>query len=163
MISVTVDARNVILRFERMPVALRTELRGEIVSLTQQLAARVRENLSGRVLNKRTGALYNAIRSEMVENVGTVYGRVYVDPSSPAARYAAAHEFGVTTSPHVILPVGAAALHFFIDGHEVFARRVNHPGSKIPERSYMRSALDDMRDQIVARLTGAATRATQAA
>jgi hypothetical protein len=37
-----------------------------------------------------------------------------------------------------------------------FARKVEHPGSLIPERSYLRSSLDDMRDEILSALAGAA-------
>ena len=58
---------------------------------------------------------------------------------------------------HEILPVKAEALAFVIGGAQVFARRVEHPGSLIPERSYLRSSLDDMRDEIVAALAEAAT------
>lgn len=163
MMRIEVDASKVLLRYERMPVVIRTAIRGEVVSLTQQLAAKVRENLSGRVLNKRSGALYNSIRSEMVENPQTIYGRVYVDPASPAAKYAAAHEFGVTTRPHVITARNAAALAFMMNGRKVFFKRVNHPGSKIPERSYMRSALAELEPQIVARFVGVMTVALAAA
>ena len=159
MIVVGVDTQRVILKFERLPVAMRTQLRGETISLTKQLAAKVRDNLSGRVLNKRSGALFNSIRNEMVENPLTLYGRVYVDPGSPAAAYAAAHEYGVTTRPHVILPRNARVLSFIWGGKRVFFAKVNHPGSKIPERSYMRSALEDMRATIIERLTAAAKRA----
>jgi hypothetical protein len=34
------------------------------------------------------------------------------------------------TQPHVIRPVTAKALHFQIEGVDVFATRVNHPGTK---------------------------------
>jgi hypothetical protein len=37
-----------------------------------------------------------------------------------------------------------------------FARKVERPGSLIPERSYLRSSLDDMRDKILSALAGAA-------
>jgi hypothetical protein len=67
--------------------------------------------------------------------------------------YLRIQEFGGVTSPHDILPVNAQALAFFspggfmpfrpgaATGDMVFAKVVHHPGSKIPERSYMRSAL----------------------
>jgi len=47
--------------------------------------------------------------------------------------YAAIQNFGGTTSPHVIEPKNAKALHF----GGIFAKRVNHPGSKIPARPFM--------------------------
>lgn len=33
------------------------------------------------------------------------------------------------TNPHLILPVNASTLHFVINGKDVFAKRVNHPGT----------------------------------
>jgi hypothetical protein len=44
-----------------------------------------------------------------------------------------------------------------------FARRVEHPGSLIPERSYLRSALADMTDEILAALANAAAEAWESA
>jgi hypothetical protein len=40
----------------------------------------------------------------------------------------------------------------FVSGDgQRFARRIEHPGSVIPERSYLRSSLEDMKDEILAR------------
>lgn len=156
MITVKVDAQQVIVRFDRMPVALRTALRGETISLTKQLAARVRANLSGQVLNKRSGALYNSIRSELVENPLTLYGRVYVDPGSPAAKYAAIHEYG-----GVINHPGSNKFQAWQTAAGwVYTHRTRPHKIPMPERSYMRSALEEMRDTIIARLSAAAKQAT---
>ena len=46
---------------------------------------------------------------------------------------------------------------FVADGATRFARRVEHPGSLIPERSYLRSSLEEMRAEIVAALAAAAS------
>ena len=48
-----------------------------------------------------------------------------------------------------------------VGGKLVFARRVNHPPAK--ERLFLRSSLDDMRDQIITRLSSAAKTAAKAA
>lgn len=67
--------------------------------------------------------------------------------------YARIHEFGGTTRPHIIEPKRANVLAFggLVAGSSragsqmsgtVFARRVRHPGSKIPARPYMRPALE---------------------
>jgi len=34
------------------------------------------------------------------------------------------------TRPHIIVPVRAKCLHFFVKGREVFTKRVYHPGTK---------------------------------
>jgi phage gpG-like protein len=72
-------------------------------------------------------------------------------------KYAAIQEYGGKTSAHEILPVKAQALAFVIGGVQRFARRVEHPGSLIPERSYLRSSLEDMKGEILAALAEAAT------
>ena len=53
--------------------------------------------------------------------------------------YAAIHNFGGQTAPHTILPKNGKALKF--GGR--FAKRVNHPGSKIPARPFMVLQPDD--------------------
>jgi HK97 gp10 family phage protein len=47
-------------------------------------------------------------------------------------------EFG--TSPHMILPRKKKALKFQMDGRDVFARKVSHPGTNA--QPFMRPALD---------------------
>lgn len=64
--------------------------------------------------------------------------------------YAAIHELGGTTSPHVIRPVNAKMLRFMgSDGNLRFASMVNHPGSSIPARPYLRPALEKNSSYIV--------------
>jgi phage gpG-like protein len=81
--------------------------------------------------------------------------------------YLAIQEFGGTTSPHDIFPVNAAVLAFFgqasaqflpggdATGPLVFAKAVHHPGSVMPERSYLRAALARRRSDIRAALAAA--------
>ncbi|MEX3688867.1 phage virion morphogenesis protein [Paraburkholderia sp. BR14263] len=47
--------------------------------------------------------------------------------------YAAIQNFGGQTRPHTIAPKNAKALHF----GGIFAKKVNHPGSKIPARPFL--------------------------
>jgi hypothetical protein len=54
------------------------------------------------------------------------------------------------TDPHEITPDDAEALHFFVDGQEVFTSRVNHPGS--PGNDFLADATDATRLEIVDRL-----------
>ena len=78
-------------------------------------------------------------------------------------KYAAIQEYGGKTSAHEILPVKGDVLAFVVGGGQHFARRVEHPGSLIPERSYLRSSLDDMKDEILAALADAAAEAWERA
>lgn len=54
-------------------------------------------------------------------------------------KYAAIHQLGGQTRPHVILPRNKKALAF---GGRV-VKKVNHPGSKIPARPFLMLAPDD--------------------
>lgn len=53
--------------------------------------------------------------------------------------YAAIHQFGGQTRPHVILPRNKKALSF---GGRV-VKKVNHPGSKIPARPFLSLTSED--------------------
>lgn len=44
------------------------------------------------------------------------------------------------TSPHLIVPVNAQALHFFIGSKEIFTKSVNHPGT--PPRPWFHPITD---------------------
>lgn len=62
---------------------------------------------------------------------------------------AAAQEYGA-----VIVPKSAKALHFFVDGHEVFTQKVT-----LPARPYLRPAVEDslgFRDEEIAKALGRA-------
>lgn len=150
LISVAVDASVAERKLKALPERIRGRLRTVVVRDTQALADLVRSNLSGGVLNVRSGALLASIKSEMVENATSIFGRVY----SRGVVYAAIQEYGGRTSAHTITAVNARSLHFFLGGgQEMFAKSVHHPGSNIPSRSYLRSALAAMRDRLVSDMT----------
>lgn len=143
---------NATLRLGRLPEEVRKQLRAVMVRDGKDLAARVRGKLSGPVLKMKSGRLMNSIKSQMVENAATIYVRVF----SSGVPYAAIHEYGGQTRPHLIVPRNARALHFMgANGMDTFASVVHHPGSKIPARSYLRSSLQDMRDQLIRNMTDA--------
>jgi phage gpG-like protein len=155
MISVEVDTSHAQLKLARIDQQTRTALRGEIVKLTQALAILVRGKLSGGVLNKRTGRLYNSIQSQLIENTTAIYGRV----STSGVPYAAIHEFG-----GVIKHPGSSKFQAWQSpGGWVYARMTRPHDIPSPERSYMRSSLADMRDEIVERMSSAVRDGAKAA
>ena len=112
------------------------------------------------------GRMQAALSTEVTVGAGNeVVGRVFATGDLP---YMAIHEFGGQTAPHDIFPVNAKVLHFFSDHaatfrtaataatNEVFATHVRHPGSQMPERSYLRYALAQRRDALRAAFAGAA-------
>jgi phage gpG-like protein len=134
-----------------LPDDLRAALAEKIDALAQNLLEQiVGVNLSGGVLNARSGALRDSIQLRGVDQDVTQSVEIISDGSAP---YAAIHEYGGKTAAHEIIPDKANVLAFVLGGKQMFARRVQHPGSIIPERSYMRSALEAQGDAIAQALT----------
>lgn len=148
MILVGVSAdQNLAEVIAQMPAAIRAALVPRVTALALILQAHIQKNkLSGQVLNVVSGALRRSIHSTgAIETDTGVYGEVR---SSGDVKYARIHELGGRTKAHVIEPVKAKALAFMFNGKMSFFARVNHPGSVIPERSYMRTGLADKAAEI---------------
>jgi HK97 gp10 family phage protein len=135
-----------IAKLEAMPGKLQTDLTKRITTLALQLQAAVKQKLSGQVLKVGSGNLRDSIGYDVVTAATAVTGTVFSDIT---VKYARIQEYGGTTRPHVIEPRAGGVLAFQIGGKTVFARRVNHPGSKIPARPFMRPTLAEYRDRIV--------------
>lgn len=120
---------------------------------------RVQQKLTGEVLHVRTGLLRRSIsrtdalvldtevRSAVGSNVRT---------GGQAVKYAAIHEFGGQTKAHIIRPKNKKALSFTVGGKTICRKMVHHPGSKMPERSYLRSTLTERKGDYQTTITGAA-------
>lgn len=146
MLKISVNDREVKLWLANMPEKIQKRLEDAIFGLTEQLRTHiVRDKLIGQVLNRRTGRLGQSIQSRIERATNHITGYVF---SSGDVKYAAIHEFGGRTPPHVIYPKTAKALYF----NGIFAKKVNHPGSQMPERSFMRSSLADMKTEIMQRM-----------
>jgi phage gpG-like protein len=155
-----VGTEQAVSRLEQVTPAVVANVQRSIAKLGVMLQRHVVEDkLSGQVLQMRTGTLRRSIIEQFnptadgasaVVRATKIYGRI--------------HEYGGVTPPHVIEPkTPGGVLAFQMGGKTIFARRVNHPGSKIPERSFLRSALRDMvengqiRDEIQAATDAAVT------
>jgi phage gpG-like protein len=138
-------------RLAATPDRLRAALAQKARALVQNLFAQVDANLSGGVLQTRSGALRDSIRVRVAEQDDTVSVEIVSDGGVP---YAAIQDVGGKTAAHDILPDKARVLAFVMNGKQVFARTIHHPGSHIPARSYLGSALDEQRDAIAQALTG---------
>lgn len=68
---------------------------------------------------KKTGALSRSLKLTVQKRSATIVAQV------PYSLYV--HE---GTSPHVIVPKNASVLVFEVGGETVFARKVNHPGTR---------------------------------
>lgn len=124
----------------------------------------VRAKLSGAVLNRVTGRLRDSMQrtDAIVINDGTsleVRSSLgsNVRFGGQSVVYAAIHEHGGTTRPHVIRAKAGGYLAFpGRDGNTVFRKSVNHPGSKIPARPYLRPSIEERRENYNRSLSTAA-------
>ena len=154
MLSVTLKGADELdAKLDGLPAAVVAALAAKSAALANQLLTLVRSKLTGGVLQPRTGALAASIgvdgpRIEGDRVVTTLF-------AGGDVKYAAIQEYGGVTSPHDILPSRAKALAFLAGGEQVFAHIVHHPGSHIPERSYLRSSLAEMAGQIESELKAA--------
>jgi phage gpG-like protein len=102
------------------------------------------QKLSGQVLHHRKGTLKESIsRQSKVEEIG----ENLIVKIGTNVEYAAIHEYGGKTKPHVIFPKRAQALHFTMGEKDIFAKSVNHPGSTMPVRSFLRTTLNEKKEE----------------
>lgn len=146
-----------VVRLDALPAALEAALAAKAAELSAALADRVgNDKLTGAVLDARSGALRASFLAEVSV---TGDGALAVVGSSGDVKCAAIQEYGGKTAAHEILPAKAQALAFVAGGAERFARQVEHPGSLIPKRSYLRSTLEEMSEEIVSSLAETAAEA----
>lgn len=144
-------------RLEAMPGKLVSALRQEAARLGDDLRAAVARNLSGGVLQQRTGRLAGSIDVAVRQSGAAVSATLGTD-----VPYAAIHEYGGVIPAHEILPRSARALAFPWQGRERFFKRVELPPVQMPERSFLRSALAEMEPEIRAAMAAAVNRAVTA-
>ena len=138
------NATAVLARFnERAP-----RFKATILKTTAALGVRlhsivVDDKLAGGVLHRRTGRLASAQTLE-VNDLATGASAT-VGFNKGTVPYGVYQEFGVP-HPWVIEATRAKALRFTIGGQVMFRKRVVHPG--LPERSFLRSALEQLRPEV---------------
>lgn len=82
-----------------------------------------------------TGRLRSSINSYVQGNQAYVRTNV---------KYAKIHEFGGKTKPHKIKARRKKALRFTMNGQVYIRKSVNHPGSQIKEKAFMRTPIEQM-------------------
>jgi hypothetical protein len=143
MMRVTLSgAEKVAARFASFEARMRGRLEPVMSRLGVELLGRVQGKLDGGVLRRRSGRLEAAQQMTVTGDGGSIAVAVGFDPRQ--VPYGAIQEFGGRTRAHLIAAKTAHALAFTLGDRLVFAKRVHHPGSVIPERSFLRSALQEM-------------------
>jgi HK97 gp10 family phage protein len=141
-----------IARLSNMPDNVRKKLLAKVTTLAFELERKIKgDKLSGQVLNVRTGKLRASIHSSVSQTETSTIGKA---ASSGDVKYAAVHEFGGTIQiPEIVAK--SKALAFMQNGKMAFYKKVAAHTVKMPERSFMRSSLADMKDRIIAEMTEA--------
>jgi phage gpG-like protein len=137
---------------------IKGELNQSMARLVITLTRKVKEEkLHGQVLKNRSGKLWRSITPLVRWNDISLTGKVGTN-----TEYAAIHEYGGQTKAHMIMPKKGRALAFRASwgpgqgkGGLTVLRSVSHPGSKIPERSFLRTALNEMEPEIRAKFEDA--------
>lgn len=125
----------------RLLADIKTEIRRVAVDLTAHVKDR---KLSGQVLKVQTGRLRRSVNFKVTESATGVEARVGTN-----VEYARIHEFGFKGTVNVKEHMRKGKQAYTVRAH---TRRVN-----LPERSFLRSSMSDMRqdiDQRIARVVG---------
>lgn len=146
-------------KLRALPDGVRSRVTDTVGRLTLRLWRSVKdEKLQGQVLKVRTGTLRRSIDQRLVTDSTSVAGVV-----STNVGYGKAHEYGfngtVTVKEHLRLVKKAWGKDL---KHPVWATVKAHPvHMKLPERSFLRSALADMKPAIVRDIDAAVGAATK--
>lgn len=159
MLTYALDDAPARARLEDFPVALAAALADKMAAQLAAVAQTAGANLSGGVLTPRSGALLASLDPQLKIDGALLIASLGAGGDLP---YAAIQEYGGATSPHDIIPTKAKALSFMLGGKRIFAARAHHPGSRIPARSYLRSALEAAGDDVVGSLADALVEAAGA-
>ena len=107
--------------------------------LTDMLEQKVIENLSGKILNKQSGALLESVKKQVTQHGDVMTGTVYISPETTKAWVLEKGGEGY----YPISPVKGEALRWVSkEGETVYAKHVFHPPSK--EFAYLRTAIEEM-------------------
>jgi HK97 gp10 family phage protein len=153
-----VGTEGVIGRLDQIPSKVAAALRRAVEAEAIKLTAYVKEQkLSGQALKAQTGTLQRSINYQLLDEGDRIAATVGTN-----LVYAAIHEYGGTTRAHVIEACKGKALAFQMGGQDVFFKRVNHPGSHMPERSFLRSSLEENAGSIKAAIEQAVAEGVKA-
>lgn len=148
-------------RFQGATRRLHDRLYTVMLSEAEQIAALAKARLAE--LFPNPARMQAAIKVGSADSISGSGSTTSIDVTASGLPFLAIHEYGGITQPHRIPLAGDAIprLHFFFRGtKEVFARSVEHPGSRMPERSYLRYALAQRREAIRSAFQLAVTEAT---
>lgn len=141
-----IGSREYVQKLAGMTDKLKSKLRrGVLAAALIVQAATKADKLSGQVLKVRTGKLRRSVNIKQTESSSGVYASVGTN-----VEYAKVHEFGFRGAVQVkehMRRQGGSKKKVRVRAH---TRQV-----KLPERSFLRSALRDKRNEVKAKIAGA--------
>ena len=157
-----VGAETVVSQMTALPGKAHNRVKDQISRLTMELLTKVKsEKLSGQVLHNVTGNLRASINQRVQDLGQSIVGAVGTN-----LVYARAHEFGVDQFKEVTVKAYLRTITSAF-GKQLLTPVTFEVGSfsrnqhtKLPERSFLRSALDEMRPQVRQELLDALREAT---
>jgi hypothetical protein len=143
MLDIDIEgATELVARLDAMPAAIRAALKDKIADLADRLVDKIKsDKLGGEVLRARTGVLQGSIGSSVDDAGASVF--------SAGVKYAFAQEYGFD-GDETVAAHGRAIREAFgkaIAPKTIFLRAFSRH-MNLPERRFMRSALEDMQDEI---------------
>lgn len=144
-IGIESDVELLIARLEQVPRRVREAMKEKLMSLAERVRDKVIENVSGGILEIKSGQLVRSIALEFDDRGDSFSAFIGPRPITPKA---AALELG-GKGYYPILPSKQAYLHFFWESKGVWVRtkRVNHPPSRA--FGYVKSAVGELRSEMV--------------
>lgn len=146
--QVSIRAEAFLARLRAAPERLQKNLGAVVQRLSIQLQTLVKQKLNGPVLHVRTGTLRRSINRLIEESAQAIFAKVGTN-----VRYAAPWEYGFTGD----VPVRAHARRTRSGGVADVRAHMRHV--VMPERSFLRSSLNDMKPRIEADVRKAAMEA----
>lgn len=148
MITISDNAREIVSHLDKLPARMLRRIARALDAANQLVLVHIqRERMSGKgpfpVEQHRLGVRDNRLRGSLRGVPAFVIGQSVVSAIGSNVKYAGAHEFGVTTKPHVIRAAPGSALKFTFGGKTILRKSVKHPGSKIPPRAPIQTGIQD--------------------
>lgn len=168
MITVTTVGMNkLVTRLSAMPNKVHREILKKVTYFALKMERRIKQKLSGEVLNVKTGDLRRSIHHEIEESATSVYGVVFsTGGRSKQPPYAEIHEKGgVIQHPGGTPYMNFHGKTYFVSKNAAIASRLPKTKAhaiRIPARPYMGPTLNEMRQEIIKGLQEAAREGVKA-
>jgi phage gpG-like protein len=146
IVAQVVGAESVVSKFQTLPPQIHAKVKDRMQRLVMTLLTKVKEEkLNGQVLRNLSGTLYRSINQRVDDQGSSITGSVGTN-----LVYARAHEFGVDQEVQIREHLRTVTMAWGRELKEpvICIVSAHQAHMHLPERSFLRSALEDMRPQV---------------